>query len=278
MFLIEGAPGTGKTTIALEFLMEGARAGEKCLYITLSETERELRQARSPTAGRSTSGSKFSNCCRQKACSIPSSSRACCIPPTSNWARPPSRFSQPSIARSRSGSCSTAFPRSGCWRRARCGTGGRFWRSNTTFANFGATVLLLDDLTSDLGDKTMHSVAHGVLRLEELAPAYGAERRRLRVIKYRGVKFRGGYHDFTIATGGRQCVSAAGVRRSIERVTPDTRYRAALPNWTSFWAMVSRLDRARWSWGRRAPANPHRHRLSCCRGRTGREGGLLRFR
>ena len=70
------------------------------------------------------------------------------------------------------------------------------------FANFGATVLLLDDMTSELGDKTMHSVAHGVLRLEELAPAYGAERRRTRVVKYRGVKFRGGYHDVTITTGG----------------------------------------------------------------------------
>src|SRR5712692_8718735 len=64
------------------------------------------------------------------------------------------------------------------------------------------TVMLLDDLTTELADKTVHSVAHGVLRLEELAPAYGAERRRARIIKYRGVKFRGGYHDATITTGG----------------------------------------------------------------------------
>jgi len=70
------------------------------------------------------------------------------------------------------------------------------------FTNFGATVLLLDDMSSDLSDKTIHSVAHGVLRLEELAPSYGAERRRARVVKYRGVKFRGGYHDVTITTGG----------------------------------------------------------------------------
>jgi circadian clock protein KaiC len=62
--------------------------------------------------------------------------------------------------------------------------------------------MLLDDLTAELADKTVHSVAHGVLRLEELAPAYGAERRRARIVKYRGVKFRGGYHDATITTGG----------------------------------------------------------------------------
>jgi circadian clock protein KaiC len=61
--------------------------------------------------------------------------------------------------------------------------------------------MLLDDLTAEAADKTVHSVAHGVLRLEELAPAYGAERRRARIIKYRGVKFRGGYHDVTITTG-----------------------------------------------------------------------------
>jgi circadian clock protein KaiC len=70
------------------------------------------------------------------------------------------------------------------------------------FAKFGSTVMLLDDLTADVADKTVHSVAHGVLRLEELAPAYGAERRRARIIKYRGTKFRGGHHDVTITTGG----------------------------------------------------------------------------
>ena len=62
--------------------------------------------------------------------------------------------------------------------------------------------MMLDDLTAEVADKTVHSVAHGVLRLEELAPAYGAERRRARIMKYRGVKFRGGYHDATITTGG----------------------------------------------------------------------------
>ncbi|HZA91620.1 MAG TPA: ATPase domain-containing protein, partial [Gemmatimonadales bacterium] len=65
-------------------------------------------------------------------------------------------------------------------------------------------VLMLDDLTTDTQDKTVHSIAHGVVRLEELAPAYGAERRRLRVLKYRGQRFRGGFHDFAIVEGGIQ--------------------------------------------------------------------------
>jgi circadian clock protein KaiC len=70
------------------------------------------------------------------------------------------------------------------------------------FSTQKATVLMLDDLTADVADKTVHSVAHGVIRLEELSPNYGPERRRLRVIKFRGRRFRGGYHDFVIDTGG----------------------------------------------------------------------------
>jgi len=70
------------------------------------------------------------------------------------------------------------------------------------FANRAATVLLLDDLTADASDKTAHSIVHGVFRLEELSPQYGAERRRLKIVKYRGQAYRGGYHDFTIRTGG----------------------------------------------------------------------------
>lgn len=70
------------------------------------------------------------------------------------------------------------------------------------FSKQNATVLMLDDLTAEVSDKTVHSVAHGVIRLEELSPGYGPERRRLRVIKYRGRHFRGGFHDFVIAQGG----------------------------------------------------------------------------
>jgi circadian clock protein KaiC len=70
------------------------------------------------------------------------------------------------------------------------------------FSQRDTTVLLLDDMTAEMDDKTVHSIAHGVIRMEELAPDFGSERRRLRVMKYRGQPFRGGFHDFTIKTGG----------------------------------------------------------------------------
>jgi circadian clock protein KaiC len=70
------------------------------------------------------------------------------------------------------------------------------------FTNRSCTVILLDDLSSDANDLQLQSIAHGVITLEQLALDYGAERRRLRVVKMRGIEFRGGYHDFTIERGG----------------------------------------------------------------------------
>jgi circadian clock protein KaiC len=70
------------------------------------------------------------------------------------------------------------------------------------FAQNAATVLMLDDLAGDGNDNTVHSIAHAVIKLQELAPDYGAQRRRMRVVKYRGQNFRGGYHDFSIKQGG----------------------------------------------------------------------------
>jgi circadian clock protein KaiC len=70
------------------------------------------------------------------------------------------------------------------------------------FTNRNCTVILLDDLSSSQDDVQLHSIAHGVVMLEQLAIDYGSERRRLRVIKMRGIRFRGGFHDFTIERGG----------------------------------------------------------------------------
>ena len=113
------------------------------------------------------------------------------------------------------------------------------------FARSAATVLALDDLTADANDKTAHSIAHGVVRLEELAPDYGAERRRLRVVKYRGQVFRGGFHDFAIKTGGLQVYPASGFERASQRLRACASSAAAMPRWTRCWAVDSKAVPAR---------------------------------
>ena len=112
------------------------------------------------------------------------------------------------------------------------------------FARSAATVLALDDLTADANDKTAHSIAHGVLRLEELTPDYGAERRRLRVMKYRGQVFRGGFHDFAIKTGGLQVYPRLVSSEHRTRPRRCASSAAAMPRWMRCWAVVSKADPA----------------------------------
>src|SRR5690348_7534070 len=202
VYLIEGSPGTGKTTIATQFLMEGAAAGERGLYITLSETEEELRESAA------SHGWSFEE------------------PNTVFELVPPENLldeeQQQSLLYSSDLELGETTKRifeaiekhnpdrlvldSLSEIRLLAQSSLRYRRQVLAlkhyFARNGTTVVMLDDLTSDTHDKTVHSVAHGVLRLEELAPDYGADRRRLRVIKYRGQNFRGGYHDMIIKTGG----------------------------------------------------------------------------
>lgn len=201
IYLLEGDPGTGKTTAAMGFLMDGAAKGETSLYITLSETEEELR-ATARSHKWSLEGIDIFELAPPESLldetqqqSLLYSSDLELGETTRLIIEAVDRVSPERVVIDSLSEIRLLAQGSLRYRR-------QVLALKHYFAKRGVTVLLLDDLTTDVNDKTVHSVAHGVIQLQELAPEYGAERRRVRVMKYRGRRFRGGYHDFTIKTGG----------------------------------------------------------------------------
>ena len=202
VYLVEGSPGTGKTTIALQFLIEGARRGETGLYITLSETEEELRDGADSHGWEIPPGIKIYEVVPPESLldgnqqqSILYSSDLELGETTRRIFEAVERVKPVRIVLDSLSEIRLLAQGSLRYRR-------QILALKHYFSRHGATVLLLDDMTSEADDKTVHSVAHGVIQLDQLAPLYGAERRRARVVKYRGSAFKGGYHDFTIARGG----------------------------------------------------------------------------
>ncbi|HEY2139792.1 MAG TPA: ATPase domain-containing protein [Chthoniobacterales bacterium] len=200
LYLLEGKPGTGKTTLALQYLLTGARRGEKVLYITLSETRDELEEV-ADSHGWSLDGidvvelSAIGSQLEAAAQNTLFHSSEVELTQTTKMLLDevervqPERVVFDSISELRLLSQSPLR-----YRR-------QILALKQYFAGRKCTTLLLDDGSAD-DDPQLKSLAHGILLLEQLAPEYGSERRRLMVLKIRGSKFRGGFHDFSIQTGG----------------------------------------------------------------------------
>ncbi len=201
MYLVEGDPGTGKTTLALQFLLEGRRAGERGLYVTLSESRTELANA-AASHGWSLDGIDI--------CEYLPKGEITSVDGQVTMFHPaevelldtirrvladiervnPSRVVIDSLSEIR-----LLTQDSFRYRR-------QLLELKQYFLNKRCTVILLDDRTAGDRDRHVQSIVHGVLHLEQLSPDFGAERRRMRVSKLRATSYRGGWHDYVISPGG----------------------------------------------------------------------------
>jgi circadian clock protein KaiC len=199
--LIEGQPGTGKTTLALQFLMQGAAAGERCLYITLSESKDELEQV-AETHGWDLGGVDIFELVPAEL-SLDPLQRQTVVYASDLELGETTKMTFDEVKRV---APSRVVFDSLSEIRLLAQNPLRYRRQVIAlkhfFAQQGCTTLFLDDLTEQGDDQNLHSLVHGVVRLEHYALQYGAERRRLRIFKMRGRSFRGGYHDFLIRKGG----------------------------------------------------------------------------
>jgi circadian clock protein KaiC len=201
MYLYEGRPGSGKTTIALQFLLEGARLGEPVLYITLSETKRELALV-AKRHGWSLKGVDVFELVPPET-SLDPERELTVLHPAELELNETTKLIFDKIAQTNP---TRIVLDSLSELRLLAQSPLRYRRQVLALKHFftsrDCTVILLDDLSAQEQDVQLHSISHGVVLLEQLALDYGAERRRLRVVKMRGIQFRGGYHDFTIQKGG----------------------------------------------------------------------------
>ncbi len=200
LYLIMGDPGAGKTTIGLHFLREGQRLGERVLYIALSETRDEIEDVAS-SHGWSLDGVDI----------FEYSAAARMDDADDTTLFHPSEIELGEATRTMIREVERVNPQrvvidSLAEVRLLAESPLRYRRQILTlkeyFTGRNCTVLLIDDKDIASGDMQLLTLAHGALLLEQLAPLYGPERRRVRVSKLRGVKYRGGFHDFSIRTGG----------------------------------------------------------------------------
>ena len=201
LYVLEGAPGAGKTTVALQFLMEGVRKGEPVLYVTLSETGREL-DGVARSHGWDLSGIHIREMLPSPDSLQPDEQYTMFHPSEVELSETTQRILEDVQALSPRRIVFDSLS------ELRLLSGGslRYRRQILALKQFFAgrqcTVLLLDDMAASHRDQQVQSIAHAVIRLEQTHSDYGAVRRRLVVVKFRGKDFRGGYHDYRIVKGG----------------------------------------------------------------------------
>ncbi len=201
LYLIQGDPGVGKTTMAMQFLMAGAAAGEKGLYITLSETREEIDMVAQ------SHGWDLDKIDFFELSSIEEQIRQ---DSTSTFFHPSevelSRMTDALIAQVTKLNPARVVFDSLSEMRMLAETPLRYRRQilqlKQFFAGRKCTVLLLDDRSSGPGDLQVESIAHGVIAFQRTTPEYGVSRRQMSVVKIRGSQFRDGYHDFILRKGG----------------------------------------------------------------------------
>jgi circadian clock protein KaiC len=198
LHLLQGSPGAGKTTVALQFLREGVRLGERSLYVSMSESQEEMESV-AAAHGWSLGGIDIFEAAED---ATTEAENTLFHPSEVELGERMHRILA-EVARVKPhrlvlDSCTEL--------RLLAGSAVRYRRQilalKRELVEAGRTVLLVDNPAPDEPDVLLQSLAHGVVTLEQLHPAFGAERRRLRVLKMRGVAYRGGYHDFTIRRGG----------------------------------------------------------------------------
>jgi circadian clock protein KaiC len=201
LYLLQGHPGTGKTTMALQFLLEGARRGEKTLYVTFSETKQELETVAHSHGWdlRDLSILELSAI----VASVGKIQQSTLFHPSELEL---TRVIDLLLNKVKEVEATRIVFDSVSELRLLAETSLRYRRQMLAFKEFfidrGSTVLFLDDLTTEAGDVHVQSIVHGVLLLEKLRASYGVERRQFHIVKLRGVPFRGGTHDYLIQHGG----------------------------------------------------------------------------
>lgn len=193
--LIEGRPGTGKTTLGLRYLMHGIEQGESCLFVTLSETEQEL-QGTASNHGWSLAGIRIEELMPLPPDGQPA--QTILLPTDTELSALVDRISELVATAGADRVVIDSMVEIRLLARDSAHYRRQIIDLRRRLSAAGATVLLLDDLTSDGREFELQSAVHGVLTLEQIERSFGAARRRLRVVKLRGGDFQSGWHDFAI--------------------------------------------------------------------------------